>query len=155
MNSASVILSVAKDLVPVANGDEVLRFATVRGFTPARDDMMYCRPMGIRPVILVRDWRSTEAALQDARANGTSPILVTPEAAASSHGAGYLGALQERAEKEFPDVDFALIVDCADAPGHALACLRAGVKRISMREHNEKIADIARQMGAQLVRRPT
>jgi hypothetical protein len=109
----------------------------------------------IRPVILVRDWRSAEAALQGARANGTSPILVTPEGAASSHGAGYLGALQERAEKEFPDVDFALIVDCGDAPGHALACLRAGVKRISMPEHNEKIADIARQMGAQLVRRPT
>ena len=107
------------------------------------------------PVILVRDWRSTEAALQGARANGTSPILVTPEAAASSHGAGYLGALQARAEQEFPDVDFELIVDCGDAPGHALACLRAGVKRISMSEPNEKIADIARQMGAQLVRRPT
>ena len=33
--------------------------------------------------------------------------------------------------------------------------LRAGVKRISMNEHNDKIADIARQMGAELVRRPT
>ena len=107
------------------------------------------------PVILVRDWRSTEAALQGARADGTSPVLVTPEGAASSYGAGYLGALQERAEREFPDVDFKLIVDCADAPGHALACLRAGVKLISMEPFNEKIADIARQMGAQLVRRRT
>lgn len=108
-----------------------------------------------RPVILVRDWRTTEAALQTARADGTSPILVTPEGAASFYGAGYLGALQQRAESEFPDVAFELIVDCGDAPGHALACLRSGVKRISMREANEKIADIARQMGAQLVRRPT
>ena len=107
------------------------------------------------PVILVRDWRSTEAALQAARADGTSPTLVTPEGAASFYGAGYLGALQERAETEFPDVAFELIVDCADAPGHALACLRAGVKRISMEPYNDKIADIARQMGAQLVRRPT
>ena len=107
------------------------------------------------PVILVRDWRSTEAALQAARADGTSPTLVTPEGAASFYGAGYLGALQERAETEFPDVAFELIVDCADAPGHALACLRAGVKRISMQPYNDKIADIARQMGAQLVRRPT
>ena len=146
-NEHSGILSIAKDLMPIANGDEVLRFA--------QDDMMYCLTMGIRPVILVRDWRSTEAALQGARANGTSPILVTPEGAASSHGAGYLGALQERAEKEFPDVAFELIVDCGDAPGHALACLRAGVKRISMSEPNDKIADIARQMGAELVRRPT
>ena len=108
-----------------------------------------------RPVILVRDWRQTEAALQAARADGTSPVLITPEGAASFYGAGYLGALQERAETEFPDVAFELIVDCGDAPGHALACLRAGVKRISMSEPNDKIADIARQMGAELVRRPT
>ena len=134
--------------MPIASGDEVLRFA--------QDDMMYCCAMGkTKPVILVSDWRSTEAALQAARGDGTSPVLVTPEGAASFYGAGYLGALQERAEKDFPDVDFELIVDCADAPGHALACLRSGVKLISMSEPNEKIADIARQMGAELVRRPT
>ena len=145
--SEHVILSAAKDLMALASGDEVLRCA--------QDDMMYCRIMGsIRPVILVRDWRSTEAALQGARANGTSPVLITPEGAASTHGAGYLGALQERAEKEFPDVAFELIVDCGDAPGHALACLRAGVKVISMEPPNPKVADIARQMGAELVRRP-
>ena len=62
---------------------------------------------------------------------------------------------QERARKEFPDVTFTLIVDCGDAPGYALACLRAGVATISMRTWNEKIADIARQMGAELVRRPS
>ena len=108
-----------------------------------------------KPVILVRDWRSTEAALQAARADNTSPILITPEGAASFYGAGYLGALQTRAETDFPDVAFELIVDCGDAPGHALACLRSGVKRISMEPFNDKIADIARQMGAELVRRPT
>ena len=107
------------------------------------------------PVIPIRDWRTTEAALRTARAEGTSPVLVTPEGAASFYGAGYLGALQARAEAEFPDVDFELIVDCGDAPGHALACLRSGVKRISMTPFNDKIADIARQMGAELVRRPT
>ena len=52
-----------------------------------------------------------------------------------------------------------LVVDCGDAAGYALACLRAGVKRISMDpaddKINDKIADIARQMGAELVRRPT
>ncbi len=106
------------------------------------------------PVILVRDWRQAEAALTEARANGTAPILITPEDAASFYGAGYLGALQERAKREFPDVAFTLIVDCGDAPGYALACLRAGVKRISMSTPNDKIADIARQMGAELVRRP-
>ncbi len=106
-------------------------------------------------MILVRDWRETRAALEAARAAGTAPTLVTPTDAASFYGAGYLAALQERAQKEFPDVAFTLIVDCGDAPGHALACLRAGVKTISMEPPNDKIADIARQMGAELVRRPT
>ena len=104
--------------------------------------------------ILVRDWRETEAALKAAREAGTTPTLVTPENAASFYGAGYLAALQDKAQAEFPDVAFRLIVDCGDAPGHALACLRAGVKLISMRAPNEKVADIARQMGAELVRRP-
>ena len=106
-------------------------------------------------VILIRDWRETEAALLKARAEGTAPTLVTPEDAAASYGAGYLAALQERARKEFPDIAFTLVVDCGDAPGYALACLRAGVKLISMSPLNDKIADIARQMGAELVRRPT
>ncbi len=106
-------------------------------------------------MIVVRDWRTTEAALRQAREDGTAPTLVTPADAASLYGAGYLAALQDRARNEFPDVDFTLVVDCGDAPGHALACLRAGVKRISMDPMNEKIADIARQMGAELTRRPT
>jgi hypothetical protein len=106
-------------------------------------------------LIVVRDWRSTKAALEAARASGTSPTLLTPEDAAAFYGAGYLAALQDRARREFPDVAFTLIVDCGDAPGHALACLRAGIKVISMNPLNEKIADIARQMGAELVKRPS
>ena len=112
-------------------------------------------PVFPRPVVLVRDWRQTEAVLVAARASGSAPLLITPENAASFYGAGYLGALQARARKEFPDVAFTLVVDCGDAAGHALACLRAGVMAISMDPFNEKIADIARQMGAELVRRPT
>src|SRR5438105_8003756 len=78
--------------------------------------MSHDRHLMANPVILIRDRRTTEAALLAARADGTSPILITPEGAASFYGAGYLGALQDRAETEFPDVDFELIVDCADAP---------------------------------------
>jgi hypothetical protein len=97
--------------------------------------------------------------LLKARSDGVSPTLVTPEDAAALYGAGYLAALQERARKEFGDVNFTLVVDCGDAPGYALACLRAGIKRISINlsddKISDKIADIARQMGAELVRRPT
>ncbi len=95
-----------------------------------------------------------QAVLTAAREAGHVPLLRTPDNAAATYGAGYLAALQERAREEFPDVAFTLVVDCGDTPGYALACLRAGVAKISMAEHNEKIADIARQMGAELVRRP-
>ena len=105
--------------------------------------------------MVVRDWRQMKAVLTVARDTGQVPLLVTPENAAATYGAGYLAALQDRAREEFPDVAFTLVVDCGDTPGYALACLRAGVHTISMAEHNEKIADIARQMGAELVRRPT
>jgi hypothetical protein len=107
------------------------------------------------PPTLIRDWPQMKAALERARQTGDAPTLATPEGAASFYGAGYLAALEERARKEFPDVSFTLVVDCGDAPGHALACLRAGVRCISLREPNDRIADIARQMGAELVRRPT
>ena len=105
--------------------------------------------------VVVRDWRQTKAVLTAAREAKHAPVLVTPENAAATYGAGYLAALQDRARQEFPDVAFTLIVDCGDTPGYALACLRAGVAKISMADHNEKIADIARRMGAELVRRPT
>lgn len=105
--------------------------------------------------IEIRDWRTTEAALLAARAGGTAPTLVTPLDAAAYYGAGYLAALQDKAREEFADVPFRLVVDCGDASGYALACLRAGVKLISMDPPDEKVADIARQMGAELVRRPT
>jgi len=105
--------------------------------------------------VLVRDWRQMQEVLKSAREAGRAPTLVTPENAAATYGAGYLAALQDRARREFPDVAFSLVVDCGDAPGYALACLRAGVRLISMSEPDEKIADIARQMGAELVRRPT
>lgn len=94
--------------------------------------------------LVVRDWRQMQAALAAARDAGQAPLLLTPENAAATYGAGYLAALQDRAREEFPDVAFTLIVDCGDTPGYALACLRAGVRTISMAEPNEKIADIAR-----------
>ena len=91
--------------------------------------------------ILVRDWRQMKTVLSTARAAGSAPTLVTPENAASTYGAGYLAALQDRARQEFPDVAFTLIVDCGDAPGHALACLRAGVKRVTAsRSEADKMA---------------
>ncbi len=108
-------------------------------------------------IVLVLDWRQTEAVLEAARTAGRSLTLITPRAAAETYGAGYLGALQDRADLEFPDVAFTLIVDCGEAAGYAMACLRAGVRTISLQGPPEvaaKVADIARQKGASVVERP-
>ncbi|MBM3643551.1 MAG: hypothetical protein FJX02_04295 [Alphaproteobacteria bacterium] len=110
------------------------------------------------PVAIVQDWRQLETALRAARDTGAPARLATGPDAASIWGAGYLGALEARARREFPDVVFELIVDCGDAPGYALACLRAGVSRISFSgspEVRAKLADIAHQMGAAVVESAT
>ncbi|MFO1082635.1 MAG: hypothetical protein U1E23_18670 [Reyranellaceae bacterium] len=108
-----------------------------------------------RHEIEVGDWHDMRDALLRARQAGLAPTLVSPANAAATYGAGFLAALERRARAEFPDVAFAFVVDCGDAPGHALACLRSGLRRLSMTEPNERVADIARQMGAELTRRPT
>ena len=72
-----------------------------------------------------------QAVLMAARDSGNVPVLLTPENAAATYGAGYLAALQNRGRAEFPDVAFTLVVDCGDTPGYALACLRAGIARIT------------------------
>ena len=114
-------------------------------------------PLSRALVVLVLDWRQAKAVLDAARSTGQALTLVTPRAAAETYGAGYLGALQDRIDIEFPDIAFTLIVDCGDTSGYAMACLRAGVRAISMQGPPEvatKIADIARQKGAAVVERP-
>jgi hypothetical protein len=108
-------------------------------------------------VVMVLDWRQLKAVLEAARAVDRPLTLITPRAAAETYGAGYLGALQARADLEFPDVAFTLVVDCGEAAGYAMACLRAGVRRISLQGASNvvaKVADIARQKGAAIVERP-
>ncbi len=100
---------------------------------------MYCHVMDeTRPVILVRDWRSTEEALQKARAGGTSPVLITPRVQHPSTARVISERCRPVPKRNSPTSAFELIVDCGDAPGHALACLRAGVKRISMSGPNRQ-----------------
>jgi hypothetical protein len=108
-------------------------------------------------VVMVLDWRQVKAVLEAARAADRPLTLITPRAAAETYGAGYLGALQDRADLEFPDVAFTLVVDCGEAAGYAMACLRAGVRTISLQGPADvvaKVSDIARQKGAAVVERP-
>ena len=105
------------------------------------------------PAITVQDWAQTRAALEAARSQGRAVFLCSPQGASSWLGAGYWAALQARARAEFPDVEFALALDCGDAAGDAMAALRAGVAAVIFRGEPRilaKLQDMAAQRGAEL-----
>ena len=84
--------------------------------------------------------------------------LLSAQGAAAYVGAGWFQALTEEAAAQFPDAQITLVLDCADAAGDALAALREGVQVIRFsggRNVNDKIRDIAKQLGASVIsRRP-
>jgi hypothetical protein len=102
------------------------------------------------PAITVRDWAETRAALETARSQGRAVFLCSPAGASSWLGAGFWKALQDRARSEFPDVEFALALDCEDRAGDVMAALRAGVGLCIFRGPAEilgKLQDMAGQAG--------
>jgi hypothetical protein len=69
-------------------------------------------------------------SLADARvvlAHGQPVTLLSGEGAALYAGCGWWRALTEAACAEFPSVPMVDFLDCADAPGKALAALRIGL----------------------------
>jgi len=72
-------------------------------------------------------------SLADARvalAHGQPVTLLSGEAAALYAGCGWWRALLAAARAEFPLVPIADLLDCADAPGQALAALRIGLRHL-------------------------
>jgi len=75
--------------------------------------------------------------------------------ASASLGAGAFLALIKAARAAVPGVAVEAVLDCGDAPGHALGALRLGAEAISLTAPDEvmqKIAEIAAQTGAKLYR---
>jgi hypothetical protein len=90
--------------------------------------------------IIIHDHPHAAAALAVATELGVAIILQSAPGAAGYLGAGYFRGLE-------------VVLDCGDSPGHALAALRAGVKRFRLRGGPEvlrRVADIANQLGAEL-----
>jgi len=90
-----------------------------------------------------------------AAANADRPVrLQSPPGAAGQHGIGWGLALTRALATEFPELEFEAVLDCGDAPGLALAALRAGVTRVRVNgladDVRGKLDEIARQMGAKL-----
>lgn len=90
--------------------------------------------------IIIHDHAQARTAQAIAAELGVAVTLQSPDGAAASLGSTYFRGLD-------------VVLDCGDAPGHALAALRAGVKRIRLRAAPEvlaRVADIAGQLGADL-----
>jgi len=107
-----------------------------------------------RPV-LVHDIEHCRAALSAARAVGRGVTLRSAPGAAAWLGPRFFKAMTDAARAEYPEVAADAVLDCGDAPGHALAALRAGipaVRLVAPKPVRDKVADIAGQCGARLDR---
>ncbi|BCX18259.1 MAG: hypothetical protein KatS3mg117_1941 [Geminicoccaceae bacterium] len=107
-------------------------------------------PAAVRFWVAVHDLAQARAALDAAAELGLAVELVTAPGLAAFAGVGFCVAL-ERA------LGHPLWIDVAEAPGTALAALRAGARRLLVAAApaaRSKLEDVARQLGARLLAGP-
>lgn len=80
------------------------------------------------PAVTVHGLMEADAAL--AAAGPAGVLLLSAPGAAGFAGPDWFLALAAEAARRHPGVPCAAVLDCADAPGTALAALRAGARRI-------------------------
>jgi hypothetical protein len=73
---------------------------------------------------------AAEAALALALAGKRGVVLLSAPGAAGFLGPGWFLAIIEAARAEVPGVVHKAVLDCGDAPGQALAALRAGLREV-------------------------
>ena len=109
--------------------------------------------MASRPII-VHSLNEARAAVSVAAELGVPVTLASaPEAA------GYLGALWFRelikmASDERPEAEVSAVLDCGDQPGHVMAALRQGLKRVRYtgpKATARTLAALAAQYDAEIV----
>lgn len=103
--------------------------------------------------IVIHGIDHARAACAAARELDVAVHLVSAPGAASYAGPAWFRELIAAIRAEYPDADIAATLDCGDAPGHALAALRAGVGTIRFtgpKRVRDKIAAIAAELGATL-----
>ncbi len=101
--------------------------------------------------VIIHGWAEAHAALAAARGPLT---LVSAPGAGSYAGAAWFVRLAALGEAAFPQVAQRWVLDCADAPGHALAAMRAGVRSIVFTgapDMRERLARAAAARGAALL----
>jgi hypothetical protein len=108
--------------------------------------------------VCVRGIDDARIACEAARATGAALVLWSLPFGASQMGPLWFQRMVALIGEEFPDISVEAVLDCGDAPGHALAALRQGVALIALTARptvRRKIEVIAAQCGARLVRRPS
>lgn len=111
----------------------------------------------IRQAVCVRGIDDARLACESARATGAALVLWSLPFGAAQMGPLWFQQTIALIEEEFPDISVEAVLDCGDAPGHALAALRQGVKVIALTAKpsiRQKIEAIAAKSGARLGRRP-
>lgn len=83
---------------------------------------------GPGPVVVVH--APAEAALALALAGPAGVVLLSAPGAAGSLGAAWFQAIVAAAAAATPGVPHLAVLDCADAPGQALAAIRAGLRAV-------------------------
>jgi len=107
--------------------------------------------MIVHPAVIVH-------GLADARtilAQGTPVTLLSAPGAALYAGCLWWQALIAAARDGYPDIAMTDVLDCADAPGQAMAALRSGVVRLVLAAEVpawDAVADIARRQGGFVLR---
>ncbi|MDN3564001.1 hypothetical protein ACFQY5_01645 [Paeniroseomonas aquatica] len=83
---------------------------------------------GLAPAVVVHGLAEARAAL--ALAGPAGVVLLSAPGAAGSLGPGWFQAIVAAARAAHPAVPCRAVLDCADAPGHALAAFRAGIATV-------------------------
>jgi hypothetical protein len=108
-------------------------------------------------VVRVHGWKHVAAVLTAARETGRRVTLLAPPGGTYTGGVGFWAAIDRRRHELFADVAADLMVDCDGAPGHVMAALRVGLKRLIFDGNDAartRLADIAARHGASLLPRP-
>jgi hypothetical protein len=106
-------------------------------------------------VIIIHSLDHARAALAAAAALDVPVIIASAPGAAAYLGPQWLSEVAALAAAEHPDARVSVLLDCGDAPGHVLAALRQGIKRIRFTGRAAvagKLAALAKRQGAELIR---
>ncbi|MDZ3838501.1 MAG: hypothetical protein U0S49_14120 [Rhodospirillales bacterium] len=111
----------------------------------------------VQPTILIYGIDGARAAAAAAASLGLAVTLLVPAPVAAGLGADVIGKLFAIVRDEVPQARITAAVDCADAPGLALALLRRGIDALRVEGPEDmlrRIAEIASQCGASLAEEP-